>query len=157
MTREIPLHNGMVALVDDEDFALASQHNWHAKKDKRTWYAATNIREGGRWKYVRLHRLLLGTEIDGLVDHWNGDGLDCRRNNLRLTDSFGNAWNRRPLIDSRSSFKGLSQRPNGKWRARITHKGVRYHLGEFQTEAEAARAYDQAARERFGEFARRNF
>jgi hypothetical protein len=60
--------------------------------------------------------------------------------------------------DNSSNFKGVSwfERDN-KWSARIGIGGKRIHLGLFENILDAARAYDKAAREQFGEFARTNF
>ena len=90
-----------------------------------------------------------------LVDHRDGDGLDNRRCNLRLTTHAPNQQNR-CVVRSQSGFKGvsLSPLPNGKprpWRAYITVNGKQRHLRRFETAEESARAYDRAGREVFGE------
>lgn len=88
------------------------------------------------------------------VDHRNGDRVDNRRANLRAATHLQNCQNARPKGQSR--FKGVS-RYRERWHARIKVPGRRIDLGSFHDEESAARAYDVAAREHFGEFARLNF
>ena len=102
-----------------------------------------------------MHRLILGCGPGEEVDHRNGNGLDNRRGNLRpATHALNQANVRR--VRAKSGFKGVSRwvRPSPRpWRAHITVKGRMKFLGAFATPEEAARAYDAAARELFGEFA----
>lgn len=145
---EIALTRGKVALVDDADLALVSRFKWCAKRHRRTWYAETW--NGGDHLY--MHSLILGAKG---CDHVNGDGLDNRRENLRTATPTENNRNRRPIGASR--FKGVSPRKSGTFRAAIKVAGKTLWLGVFSTEEEAARAYDAAAVEHFGEFAWLNF
>jgi hypothetical protein len=89
------------------------------------------------------------------VDHINRRKLDCRRANLRTASSSQNSANRRPWTGS-SPFKGV-HRFRDKWRAKIQVDGAQRHLGVFDSAEAAARAYDAAAVEAFGEFAWLNF
>lgn len=93
------------------------------------------------------------------VDHINGDGLDNRRSNLREANAAQNAANAGLRSDSVSGFKGVYPNTAGglPWKAEIRANGKRRYLGIFGDPATAARAYDAAAREAFGEFARLNF
>lgn len=106
-------------------------------------------------KAVLLHRDLLGNP-KGIVDHINGDGLDCRRSNLRLASASESAANVKLRSDNSTGFKGVSPHRK-KWSARIQWRGKRYELGDFSSCEEAVRAYDKAARELHGEFAVLNF
>jgi hypothetical protein len=93
------------------------------------------------------------------ADHIDGNGLNNTRANLRLCSHSENIRNQRLRVSDvkRSRFKGVTFYPDtGRWKAVIHHNKVRYSLGIFEIEEEAARAYDAAARERFGEFARTN-
>jgi len=152
VTREIPLTQGFVALVDDEDYErVMAAGKWQASVDDQRVYARHKV--GGR--QVRLHAFLTGWP---LTDHINGDGLDNRRSNLREATSAQNACNRRLSSYNTSGFKGVSWKADGdRWVARIKVHGTATHLGSFSTPQEAARAYDAAAIEMHGEFARLNF
>jgi hypothetical protein len=91
------------------------------------------------------------------VDHANGDGLDNRRANLRPASQLLNARNLRKRQGTSSRFKGVCRLPDGRWQANIRINGHSRHLGWFVDEEAAAGAYDNAARELFGEFAAVNF
>jgi hypothetical protein len=156
MTVEIPLTKGMVALVDDEDFALvASQGKWQAAQYKSLYYARRTIWVAGSWGVVRMHNLITGLEF---VDHHNGNGLDNRRKNLRAANRSNNGHNASRRSDNTSGFKGVCRhRQSGKWAAAITVRGERVHLGLHEAPELAAQAYDMAAIQRCGDFARTNF
>jgi hypothetical protein len=95
------------------------------------------------------------------VDHWNRDTLDDRRSNLRICLRGQNNTNSRKRsrpAGTSSRFKGVSWRKQkGRWVAKIRKNDSHYFLGYFDSEEDAARAYDAAARRIFGEFARTNF
>lgn len=89
-----------------------------------------------------------------VVDHINGNGLDNRRENLRISTQAQNLWNAKKHKDSSSIYKGVSKRRNDtNWSARIMKNGKAQHIGMFTTETEAASAYNRVAKELFGEFA----
>jgi len=154
----IPLTQGKVALIDDRDAHLAA-HKWYAKRDCRAWYAARGARRGGKLREFRLHREVLGiTDPDVEVDHVNGNGLDNRRANLRIATAQQNQANRSAQANNASGLKGVSwHKRDRKWRAHIRIAGKQHSLGYYATREEAAGAYDVAAVEAHGEFARRNF
>jgi hypothetical protein len=105
-----------------------------------------------------MHRQLLGlTDPSEQVDHRNHDGLDNRRENLRPCTNQQNQHNQRKRAGCTSRYKGVHwDFRNGSWRAAIKAEGRTIHLGRFQDEDDAARAYDDAARRLFGEFALTN-
>jgi hypothetical protein len=105
---------------------------------------------------TRLHRLILKPEPCSLVDHINGNPLDNRRSNLRLADEFGNSRNRRVSRGVYTGFKGVHSHRLGWWRAVIIADGKKHDLGVFRSPVEAAKAYDAAAVELHGQFARTN-
>jgi hypothetical protein len=158
--RTIELTQGKVALVDDADWLMVNQHEWRARRSKheRTWYALANGHpKDGRRTTIYMHRLITGALPAIHVDHINGNGLDNRRANLRLCEPAANGRNRRKNRNGSSQFKGVNRRKDmGRWRASIGVNGKRLHLGTFGTEDEAASAYDRAAVEHFGDFARLN-
>jgi hypothetical protein len=154
MVKKIELSKGYEALVDDADFDnVSAARPWHAVVDETRVYARKSIVRNGRWESIRLHTFITGWAF---IDHINGNGLDNRRENLRPCTAAQNAANRALRRDARTGFKGVRAK-GGKWLARIQASGVRRHLGSFETPEDAAKAYDAAAIESFGQFARLNF
>jgi hypothetical protein len=152
----IPLTQGKVALIDDCDAHLA-QHKWYATRTPQgRWYAQRTARVDDGARKVLLHREALGiTDPAVEVDHKDGNGLDCRRHNIRPATPSQNQANRQP---ARPGLKGVRlHRLRNHWWAVITIAGRRTYLGRFPDAEAAARAYDTAARRLFGEFARLNF
>lgn len=153
--KEIPLTRGFVALVDDADYERINAFKWQALVKPRHVYAVRRDRHGRK---IRLHRFILGETTARMVDHWNGDTLDCRRTNLRPCSRPENARNARAYLTKIGSrFKGVSAGSVSRYKARITVDNKTIRLGTYSTEIEAARAYDEAARHYHGAFARLNF
>jgi hypothetical protein len=145
---EVPLTQGKVALVDDEDYEYLSQFKWYAQKSETTWYAA---RHPTKNKTVRMHRVLMDDPQGLEVDHEDRDGLNNQRYNLRVATHAQNGRNRRPHTNKTSGYKGVYwQKASGRWIVQI-------QLGSYDTAEEAARMYDEAARRYHGEFAYLNF
>lgn len=154
MTKQIQLTQGQVAIVDDEDFALVYGRKWYAHKNKNTYYAKTWV--AGENKTISMHRLILGNS-ELVTDHIDGDGLNNTRKNLRRCTRQQNGRNQvvRTYPGKASRYKGVFL--DRKWKAQITVNGKYKFLGRFENEIDAAHAYDKAAKELFGEFARLNF
>lgn len=151
--REIPLTQGYVALVDDEDWEWLSRWKWSVASGPHTQYAQRGPARGHE-KAIQMHRLILGTAPGLETDHINGDGLDNRRVNLRECTRQENQRNSRSHLGSLSIYKGVSwKKRNQQWQAHIQVDGRKRHLGLFSIEAEAADAYKIAAVIHFGEFA----
>lgn len=152
---EVPLTQGQVAIIDREDWDLVKAYNWQAvySKTTNTYYADTSIRENGKQRKVRMHRLILGASKGTLVDHINGNTLDNRRSsNLRLCNHSQNSANKRKCINSSSRFKGVSRAGN-KWQAEIAFNKQRCYLGVFKTPEAAHAVYCEAAIMLHGKFA----
>jgi len=160
MTKLIPLTRGLSATVDDEDFDALSQHKWMAKKDRNgKFYAVRSVGPRHDRKSVYMAREIMKPESHQMVDHRDGDTLRNVRSNLRLCSRIENQRNRHGR-KSKSGFKGVRKRDDlvtTPWIAEINVDRKNIHLGYFATDIEAARAYDAAAVEHFGEFANLNF
>lgn len=155
----VPLSRGKVAIIDACDWRLVSGYRWHAMpgRNETVWYASTTIpRTADKAKgHMAMHIMLMGAPF---VDHIDGNGLNNRRSNLRFATRSQNRQNSSAERQTLHGMKGVDfMRSRGQWRARIFTDGKRLHLGAFQTSEEAGRAYDKAARQYFGEFARLNF
>ena len=153
--KEIKLTKGMVALVDDEDYEWLNQFKWYAGKGWNTYYASRNAKLNGKRILLNMHVAIMGTST-GLVDHIDGDGLNNQRYNLRRCTRAQNGMNRSPNKNSTSKYKGV-YKAKGKYVAAIAVNGTQAYLGTFTLDSDAAKAYDKAAKEHFGEFAYLNF
>lgn len=170
--REIPLTQGKVALVDDEDYERVSRFKWTAFKGRRQRSRSKRIIERERWYAVRrettpegqrmvaMHRFILGAKRGAEVDHADTNGLNNRRKNIRLCTRAQNCANQRKLKFYKgrrptSRYKGVTwNKRSGKWCAQIGYNYKHYHLGLFISEMEAAQAYAERAKQLFGRFAR---
>lgn len=141
------LSRRLVALVDDDVFVWASLHRWHASGKRGKFYAARRLLSGQR---IYLHRLLLSAPAGYVVDHINGNSLDNQRSNLRLATRQQNAQNRRAIKGK--PHKGV-RFSRGRYQAVLRVNGRKYVRGGFSSVAAAAEAYNELAREHYGEFA----
>lgn len=147
-------HPGMFAQVDDADFAYLNQWKWAAEKRNRTFYATRGVRIGARRSVVRMHRAIMGGSAN--VDHRDGNGLNNQRSNLRFASVSQNGANT-TKSRGRSRFKGVCWAANSRaWVATIRFEGKSTNLGYYDREEAAALAYNIAALERHGEFAKIN-
>lgn len=136
------------ALVDDDLFEELNKRSWRLDVDGY-------VRTGN---YDRMHRIIAKTPKGMLTDHINGNKLDNRLENLRNCTNQQNQANRGAPVNNRSGYKGVSQHHAGaSFRAAITHHNKFIHIGAYPTAEEAARAYDEKAREFWGEYAYQNF
>lgn len=149
--KAIPLTQGKEAIVDDEIYEYLTCWSWHYS----TGYAKRCDWNNGKSRIVRMHHFVLPLKEGMQVDHINGNGLDNRRENLRLVTKSQNMMNRGTQKNSTSGFKGVNKH-QGKWRAYILENRRQRHLGMFNTKEEAALAYNEAAKVIHGEYARLN-
>lgn len=146
---------GKHALVDDADFENLNKFRWHVLS---VGYAARRVygETPGKGKYVYMHRVITKAST-GEVDHVNLDMLDNRQINLRVCSRSENMSNTRKKSTNKSGFKGVSWSKESKaWIASITKNYKQRCIGRFPTREEAALAYNEAAIESFGQFARLN-
>jgi hypothetical protein len=157
--KEIQLTKGFVALIDDEDYDLLIQFNWHVRDDRNNLYAATNLAINGRGRTVPMHRIIMNTPLGLEVDHRDHNGLNNQKHNLRNCTRTENGRNCRPKINCKSKYKGVkfdNKHINGKVYNYIRADIQNTYIGSFKTEEDAARAYDKKAIELYGEFANLN-
>jgi hypothetical protein len=156
----IELTQGQRAVVDEQFFESLSRWSWYALNMKGSWYAYRSFTENGRREFVPMHRevfSLAGVSPIGEIDHRDCDGLNNQLDNLRSCTHAQNACNRRMQKSNKAGYKGVWMRPKaGTYRAQVIANGVRRYLGTFDTAESAARAYNLAALELHGEFARLN-
>jgi len=146
---EIRLACGAIALVDTVDLAKAASLKWHLSNG----YAKHSYRKLGKVNSLYLHTLLTGL---ARVDHRNGNRLDNRRENLRPANDSQNQANRKKKLGTTSAYKGVCWHVSSeKWKAYIGPNSRNY-LGLYESEIDAARAYNAEAARVYGKFAKLN-
>ena len=139
------------ALIDLEDVEKVKDIKWHKSDLQRsTYYCTSNNRE---WK--RLHRLIMGVaDSNIIVDHINHNGLDNRKNNLRLCNNQQNICNCNIPKNNKSGHKGVYwAKDKHKWTAQIAINNKTKYLGRYDTIEEAIEARKKAAKKYYGKFA----
>lgn len=160
MDRHIPLSRGQCAIVDEADYHLVSDTKWHAHPNNKRGegFYAVNGR-GGAKPTIRgrlyMHRVIAGALAHQFVDHIDGDGLNNRRENLRIVNRAQNNINR--ATPNSTGFRGVHTMPEGNYRAAVCVDRKRIYSGRFASAEDAARAYDALAIVHHGDFARLNF
>lgn len=153
----IPLTKGYSTIVSWEDRDLFDI-KWCVMTPRNIQYAMTSVL-GNNKKKLYLHRVILERIIgrklvrSEQVDHIDGNGLNNRRDNLRLATNSQNHHNISKRSDNKSGYKGVCY-SGGKWVAQINVSGKQTYLGRFDTPENAYEAYCEAAKKYHGEFAR---
>jgi hypothetical protein len=154
--KEVSLSRGLVALVDDEDFAWLSQRKWCATNNG---YAIRNVDHGTPdHRMLLMHRALAerwGWDLDQgtQVDHIDRNRLNNTRENLRLVTSSMNNVNSLTRRHNTSGYRGvLWSKQKRKWQARIAIQHKQYHLGFFDDPKDAHQAYCVAAARLHGKY-----
>jgi len=158
--KEITLSQGKVAQVDDDMFEYLNQWKWTAYKNPKdkTWYALRAT--GGRknHKTIYMHREIMNPQAGMEVDHKDGNGLNNQKGNLRICTKSQNQYNKSIQKNNKSGYKGVwFDKIRLRWAVSITIDGKSRRIGRYTDIVQAARAYDEAAKRYYGEFAKLNF
>jgi len=157
-SKRIPLTQGKFAIVDAEDYERLNRHKWCVENYHNTYYAQRGIIRNGKHISIRMHQEVLSIPHGTRINHRNGNHLDNRKSNLRPATRKQSSYSARPMKNCTSKYKGVCwNKSMKKWCASIKCNYKPYHLGYFDNEKPAARAYDRKAIELFGEFAYLNF
>src|SRR3990167_1985734 len=157
--QQLPISKGKITIISDEDYTQLAQHKWRVYINSGKLYAA-------RWekgktmktrKHIKMHQVIMNPLKGLIVDHIDGDGLNNRRDNLRIVSNRQNTINRRKSVGTSSQFKGVYKAKNTiKWRSYIKTNNRQIYLGMFDTEHQAALVYDLWAKDMFGQYAKLN-
>ena len=169
---ESKTHGTHTVLFDEKDREKVESHTWTIVNPRdNTYYANTMIpHPDGGWSIsskgkrrrrrtgLSLHRLIMDPPKNMIVDHINHNGLDNRKENLRICTHKDNMRNRRKQKNNISGYKGVRYRKkHKKFVAQIKKYDKQVHIGCYETIEEAAMAYDANARHYYGEYACLNF
>jgi len=156
--KEIKLDKGLFAQVDDKDFDYLNQFKWHASNEYSSYYAVRTATTEGKRTTIRMARVIMGlTDPRLTAEHEDRNGLNNQSYNLRVATNQQNSINQ-VGVNKTSQFKGVFyDKARGKYMAQIKINYRSTFIGRYQSEMEAAKAYDKKAKEVFGEFAYLNF
>lgn len=159
--KTIELTKGFSTLVDDQDFEWLSERKWHSGVVKKDFiYAVRMEYNHGSFDRFYMHREILKPEKGLFVDHVDHNTLNNQRTNLRIcTRSQNNQNSRKPVTRKTpsSKYKGVIwNRFTGCWRTNITIDSAVILVGNFDSEIDAAVAYNVAALKYHGEYAKLN-
>lgn len=167
--KEIELTQGKVAIVDDEDYEWLSNYKWNLgdhNKSEKYIYAFTRIYVEAEYgtphyylkkkqrKSIFMHRMIMDTPEDLIIDHINHNTLDNRKANLRNTtysQNMINSYRDKPL----SGYRGVTAHKK-KYAARISINGKDKRIGSYRTAKEAGKAFNKAAQKHYGKYAQLN-
>ena len=150
----VPLTKGYESIIDIDCVDLVKNCNWCVKPGGRTYYAMSNKPRPDRGTFF-MHGVILPSPNGFFIDHIDGNGLNNKRNNLRIVTHTQNMFNRRLRVDNASGFKGVFwHKHTKKWASEIVANKIRHHLGYFKTPEDAHAAYIAAAKKLHGEYRR---
>lgn len=157
-SRLIPLTQGKFAIVDAEDYEWVNQYKWHyVPSTNGDGYARRQRHRSFKPRGIFMHMEIMKAESGEEVDHWNNNGLDNRKQNLRKCTHQQNCHNKRGPRSKWGYFGVLQDPKSGRFTARILINRTCYTLGGYSTVQEAAIAFDSAAKFLRGDFAALNF
>ncbi|MGE0528074.1 MAG: AP2 domain-containing protein [Bdellovibrionales bacterium] len=156
----LPVHPNLRVKIDREDLERVSQHSWRVTRGTTgRLRVVTSIRGPNGVRSVTLGKFLMNPPAGKQVyPRRFNDGLDYRKGNLIVcTLSERQRLLPKKRHQTSSVYKGVSfSKVDGKWRAGIEINGRSLNLGHFETEEEAALAYNRAALKYFGDLAYQN-
>lgn len=157
--RRIYLGEGKWTILEQADYYRLKHYKWVVHGGGHNLYAVRlKFVEPYKTIMLSMHREIMNANDDRLVDHRNCDSLDNRKSNLRFATRAENMQNRRKRKNTSSRYMGVCFcKQTGKWTSIIVYNKKSIWLGRFDSEIEAAKAYDEAAKKYYGEFARLNF
>lgn len=162
--KEIQLTRGAIATVSDCDYDyLTNNFKWRLEPSRSTSYAScTHKTEDGVRRTLKMHRLIMMSIAgpltpDVFIDHIDHNGLNNTRENLRLATNTQNLQCSRIYKNNSTGYRGVSWAPHmNRFVSKIRVNKKLLHLGYFDNTIDAAKAYNKAAKEHFGEFASLN-
>ncbi|MGA2679434.1 MAG: AP2 domain-containing protein [Sedimentisphaerales bacterium] len=160
--RRIYLGEGKWTILEQADYYRLKHFKWivygNGNSGENLYVVRYKFVEPYKTIMVSMHREIMNANDERLIDHKNCNSLDNRKNNLRFATRAENTQNRRKKKSTSSRFIGVDfYKRDSNWQCRITNDGKRILIGRFDSEIAAARAYDEAAKKYYGEFARLNF
>lgn len=138
----IPLSQGLSTIIDAADYnrLMSINTKWFAHKSRYTHYAECKL--NGR--VIRMHRIIMNAPEGMEVDHKDKNGLNNKKENLRVVTSTENKQNKRNYSNNRSGVQGvyfaITARGRKYWHAQITRDGRQKLIGRFLTRDEAIKA-----------------
>ena len=155
-TRWIRLTQGRWALIDAEDYERVSKYNWVAMKNCQTYYAGRSYTKNGKRIQLSLHIFIFGLQDNGYhIDHWDGNGLNCMKSNLRKCTYSQNQANQRIKVGGTSEYKGVCIE-HSAYISSIKYKNKTIRLGRSLCQKHCAYLYNVKSIEIHGEFANPN-
>ena len=158
--KELPLiskhHGGVVALVDDDDYEKVRVLRWYLGREANptNWQAVTFTRKPKR-TVTALHRMVMNATPGTYIDHIDNNGLNCQKSNLRFCTQSQNVARSRRFKKFSSKFRGVYWYTSGRgWRASVKKDGKKHFAPRiYESEVEAAKAYNILAKHYHGQFA----
>lgn len=154
---------GYETIVDDEDYEILKLHKWYpiVNVKSNTIYVQTMLGKRPNRSFITLHRFIMqlhGHDINKQdIDHEDHNGMNNQKYNLRICSHSKNMQNAKKQKRITSSiYKGVCiHRTSFAANIRLNKKQI--YIGLYETEEDAAKAYDKKALELFGEYAHLNF
>lgn len=144
-------------IIDSEDLKIFENYKWNLCNKNGTLYLLSFIKVDGKRKTIYYSRIITNASENIIVDHIDGNTLDNRKSNLRFVNKTQNAQNMKSNKNSTSKYKGVSfDKCRKLWRVVIKVNKKQVYVGRFDSEIEAATAYNEAAKKYFKEYARLN-